>query len=121
MSESEKYLRRHSRVPAKSIIVSINEMSGEESFTGFLRDISEGGLRIQKISEKRKVELGPYICHFFLPTLGKVSSEVEVVGFGEPDDKFGAHLVRMRFVDIPAESKEKVKQFVEQHLHENKN
>lgn len=119
MSDSEKNLRRFARVSAKSIIVSIHDLNGEESFTGFLRDVSEGGLRIQKISEKRQAELGRYFCQFFLPTLGKVSSPVEVVGFGDADDKFSAHLVRMRFVDIPAESKEKVKQFVEKQLNEN--
>ena len=39
--------RQYERVKAKSILVSLSNQT--QQVTGFLRDISEGGLKIQKI------------------------------------------------------------------------
>lgn len=104
-------MRRYDRVKASSVLVSLKPTSGEE-ITGFLRDISEGGLKIQKLSTQRQVENGRYFCEFYLPSAGKISAPVEVVGYGTGNEKFGDHLIRMRFLDLPGDDKAKIKQFI---------
>lgn len=92
------------------MLVSLTNETGEIS--GFLRDISEGGLKIQKISAERRVEKGDYDCTFVLPNLGKMQTRVEVLGVGDSQEKLGETLVRMRFQNLDPLSKEKIKQFI---------
>jgi c-di-GMP-binding flagellar brake protein YcgR len=101
------------RVPAKSVIVSLaSDIDDKDPITGFLRDISEGGLRIQKLSQKRQVEAKSYLCSFSLPESGKIETHAEVVGFGDHDGKFAESYIRMRFITLTAEQKKKIKQFI---------
>jgi c-di-GMP-binding flagellar brake protein YcgR len=104
--------RQHERAKAKSILVSLTNQT--QQITGFLRDISEGGLKIQKISAERQAETGDYDCHFVLPDLGKINAKVTVIGTGKSQEKFGEMLIRMRFHDLEPESKEKIKLYVKQ-------
>lgn len=104
--------RQHFRVIAKSIIVSLTDKQQDQQITGFLKDISEGGMKIQKISAKRQVELGEYDCEFILPGFGKVNVLAEVLGFGSGDEKYSEHLIRMRFLNLEPDVKEKVKNYI---------
>jgi hypothetical protein len=104
--------RQHERVKAKSILVSLSNQT--QQVTGFLRDISEGGLKIQKISAERQVETGDYECHFVLPELGSINTKVSVIGTGDSQEKFGELLIRMQFYDLDPESKEKIRLFIKQ-------
>ena len=104
--------RQHLRVIAKSIIVSLTAKHGDQQITGFLKDISEGGMKIQKISAKRQVEKGEYHCEFVLPDSGKIEASVEVLGFGSDAEKFGEHLIRMRFIDLEPATKDKIGKFI---------
>lgn len=113
MGQDEKIYRRHERVNASSIIVSLIIPEQAEPISGFLRDISLGGLKIQKIAD-REVPLGIYQCQFVLTGQGKIQAEVEVVGYGTEEDKFARQIVRMRFLQLDSELKGKIKQFVEQ-------
>lgn len=115
---SGKEHRQHLRALAKSIIVSLTDKQQEQQLTGFLKDISEGGVKIQKISAKRQVEKGEYICEFVLPNSGKIITSVEVLGFGYDDEKFSEHLIRMKFLNLDQDSKEKIKNFVAGNRHE---
>ncbi|GEM_PF-720262 len=112
MGQEEQFYRRYERVKASSIIVSLTVPGQAEPISGFLRDISLGGLKMQKIAD-REVPLGVYQCQFILTGQGKIQAEVEVVGYGMEEDKFAKQIVRMRFLRLDAESKEKIKQFVE--------
>lgn len=104
--------RRHLRILAKSIIVSLTNKSNDQQLTGFLKDISVGGMKIQKISAKRQVEKGEYHCEFVLPDSGKIEASVEVLGLGSDAEKFGEHLIRMRFLDLDPESKDKIEKYI---------
>jgi c-di-GMP-binding flagellar brake protein YcgR len=104
--------RHHERAKAKSILVSLTNPN--QQITGFLRDISEGGLKIQKISAERQVETGDYDCHFVLPDFGKIDTKITVIGTGDSQEKFGELLIRMRFCDLDPESQEKIKLYVKQ-------
>lgn len=112
MGQDEKMLRRYERVSANSIIVSLIIPGEAEPISGFLRDISAGGLKMQKIAD-REVPLGVYQCQFVLTGQGKIQAEAEVVGYGTEEDRFARQIVRMRFLRLDPESKEKIKQFVE--------
>ncbi len=114
-TNSGKEHRRHLRIIAKSIIVSLTDNNNDQQITGFLKDISEGGMKIQKISAKRQVEKGEYNCEFVLPGSGKIDLLVEVLGFGYDDDKFSEHLIRMRFIDLDPATKEKIKIYITNH------
>lgn len=109
---SGKEHRQHFRALAKSIIVSLTDKEQDQQITGFLKDISEGGMKIQKISAKRQVEKGKYLGEFVLPNSGKITVSVEVLGSGYDDDKFSEHLIRMKFLNLDQDSKEKIKNFV---------
>jgi c-di-GMP-binding flagellar brake protein YcgR len=89
-----------------------------QPITGFLRDISAGGLKVQKISSTAKVQPGEYECQFVLPNYGKIISHAEVIGFGGEMEKFGNLFVRMRFTDIKSEDRSKIDDFVKQN-HDN--
>ena len=104
--------RQHKRVKAKSILVSLSNQT--QQVTGFLRDISEGGLKIQKISAERQVETGDYECHFVLPDLGLINTKVAVIGTGDSQEKFGEMSIRMQFCDLDPQSKEKIRLFIKQ-------
>jgi len=111
--QSGEPIRQYNRVTAKSIIVSLNDGVDGEPITGFLRDISEGGMRIQRLSNKQQIELKDYYCHFFLPELGKVEAIVKVLAYGDSDGHFGDRYLRMRFVGMNPESHQKLKHFIE--------
>lgn len=117
-TDSGKEHRQHFRVIAKSIIVSLTDQQHEQQITGFLKDISEGGIKIQKISAKRQVEKGDYLCEFVLPEFGKISVPVTVLGFGYEDEKFSEHLVRMKFLDLDPDQKEKIITYIAGKHHE---
>jgi c-di-GMP-binding flagellar brake protein YcgR len=104
--------REYMRVKARSILVSISNFSLRQPITGFLRDISAGGLKIQKISSMAH-QSGEYECQFVLP-MGKIISRVEVVSSGGGTEKFGDLFVRMRFVNINDEDRGKIINFVQQ-------
>ncbi len=104
--------RRHLRVIAKSIIVSLTDKQQDQQISGFLKDISEGGMKIQKISAKRQVEKGEYSCEFVLPDSGKINVTVEVLGLGYDEEKFSEHLIRMKFLKLDPVSKEKIKKYI---------
>ena len=104
--------RQHTRVTTKSIIVSLSDPLLNQVIVGFLRDVSEGGLKIQKMSAQRQVEGGILGCEFLLPELGKVVGQVELVGFGDEGEKFSEHLLRLRFVKIDKDNQSKIRQFV---------
>jgi len=112
LGQDGKMYRRFERVNANSIIVSLMTPGQDEPISGFMRDISLGGLKMQKIAD-REVPLGIYQCQFVLTGHGKIQAEVEVVGYGTDEDKFAKQIVRMRFLRLGLESKEKIKQFVE--------
>jgi c-di-GMP-binding flagellar brake protein YcgR len=114
MSQIEVAKRRHARVETSSTVVSLNSAQDASPVSGFLRDISEGGLKIQKIAVDREVRLDKYQCQFILSGFGKIQTPVEVVGFGYEEEKFSKHIVRMRFTELDTESKEKIKKFIEQ-------
>ncbi len=111
-TNSGKEHRQHLRVMAKSIIVSLTDKQLDQQITGFLKDISEGGLKIQKISAKRQVEKGEYVCEFVLPNYGKITAAVEVLGSGYDDEKFSEHLIRMKFSNLDPDIKEKIMNYV---------
>lgn len=111
--------RRHLRIIAKSIIVSLTNKQNDQQITGFLKDISEGGMKIQKISAKRQVEKGEYNCEFVLPGSGKIEASVEVLGFGTNDDKISEYLIRMRFLDLDPETKGKIEKYIADNRLEN--
>lgn len=106
--------RAHIRVKARSILVSLSSSILNQPITGFLRDISAGGLKVQKISSTAKVQPGEYECQFVLPSFGKIISHAEVIGFGSEIEKFGNLFVRMRFTDIKNEDRDKIGDFVKQ-------
>ncbi len=110
--QSHEFVRKYNRVTTKSIIVSLSDKVDAEPITGFLRDISEGGMRIQKLSSKHQMELKDYYCHFFLPELGKVEALVKVLGYGDSNGLFGDRYVRMRFVGMSTESEQKIRIFI---------
>lgn len=105
--------RQFVRIKTKSILVSLTNPMQAQEITGFLRDISEGGLKIQKLSSKLHAESVQYHCEFFLPELGIVKALVEVVGAGHSDEKFAASLIRLQFIKIDADSQAKVKKFIQ--------
>lgn len=111
-TNSGKEHRRHLRIIAKSIIVSLTDKNNDQQISGFLKDISEGGMKIQKISAKRQVENGVYKCEFVLPDSGKIDASVEVLGFGYDDEKFSEHLIRMRFLNLDPETKGKIEKYI---------
>ena len=104
--------RAHMRVKARSILVSLSNSMLNQPITGFLRDISAGGLKVQKISSTAKVQPGEYECQFVLPNFGKIISHAEVIGYGSELEKFGNLFVRMRFTEIKNEDREKIDDFV---------
>ncbi len=104
--------RQHLRVIAKSIIVSLTDEHQDQQISGFLKDISEGGMKIQKISSKRQIEPGEYNCEFVLPNSGKINVSVEVLGFGYEEEKFSEHLIRMRFLNLVPDLKEKIMNYI---------
>jgi c-di-GMP-binding flagellar brake protein YcgR len=106
--------RTHLRVKARSILVSLSNSMLNQPITGFLRDISVGGLKLQKISSTAKVQPGEYECQFVLPNFGKIVSHAEVIGFGNDMEKFGNLFVRMRFTDIKNEDRNKIDDYVKQ-------
>jgi len=106
--------RKYIRVKARSILVSLSNSALNQPVTGFLRDISAGGLKIQKISSTAKVQPGEYECQFVLPGYGKIISKAEVVGSGGENETFGNLFVRMRFTGIKDEDIQKITSFVEQ-------
>ncbi len=108
MEEQREYVR----VKVKSILVSLVSSSLKTPVTGFLRDISLGGLKIQKISSTAQVPPGTYDCQFVLPNFGKIASQVEVVGSSGGNEKFGDLYIRMRFISIKDEDREKIVNFV---------
>jgi c-di-GMP-binding flagellar brake protein YcgR len=114
LNQNEIAKRRFKRVETSSTVVSLNSPQDSIPVSGFLRDISEGGMKIQKIAVDREVRMDKYQCQFILSGLGKIQTPVEIVGFGREEDKFSKHIVRMRFTELDKESKEKIKQFVEQ-------
>ena len=111
--------RKYVRVEVKSIIVSLTDPVHDQEITGFLRDISEGGMKIQKMSAKRQIELGEYNTQFMLPGYGMIIGTVQVLGFGNENEKFGGHLIRMQFVNLDIESKLKIRDYVIQHKQPN--
>lgn len=111
--------RRHLRIIAKSIIVSLTNKQNDQQISGFLKDISEGGMKIQKISAKRQVEKGEYYCEFVLPDYGKIEVPVEVLGFGSDAEKFSEHLIRMRFLDLDPAIKDKIEKYIADNRAEN--
>lgn len=111
-TNSGKERRQHFRVIAKSIVVSLTDEQQGQQISGFLKDISEGGMKIQKISSQRQVEPGEYSCEFILPDFGTINVSVEVLGFGSEDEKFSEHLIRMRFLNLAPELKEKIKKYI---------
>jgi len=111
-TNSWKEHRRHLRIIAKSIIVSLADQHNDQQITGFLKDISEGGLKIQKISSKRQVEKGEYHCEFVLPGSGRIEVLVEVLGFGYNEEKFSEHLIRMKFLDLDPLTKGKIGNYI---------
>jgi c-di-GMP-binding flagellar brake protein YcgR len=90
-----------------------------QPITGFLRDISAGGLKLQKISSTAKVQPGEYECQFVLPSFGKIISQAEVIGYGSEMEKFGNLFVRMRFTSIKNEDLDKIDDFVKQNQDNN--
>lgn len=120
LSQNGIAYRRFVRVETNSTVVSLTSSGDSTPVSGFLRDISEGGLKIQKIAVDREVKLENYQCQFILSGLGKIQVPVEVVGFGGEEDKFSKHIVRMRFTQLDTESKVKLKQFIEQQQNNNK-
>jgi c-di-GMP-binding flagellar brake protein YcgR len=111
--------RRYARVETNSIVVSLTSAEDPTPVSGFLRDISEGGMKIQKIAVDREVRLGGYHCQLILSGFGKLQAEIEVVGFGSEEDKYSKQIVRMRFTRIDPESKDKLKKFIEQKMNNN--
>ena len=107
-----KERRRHFRVIAKSIFVSLTDEQQDQQISGFLKDISEGGMKIQKISSKRQVEPGEYSCRFILPDFGEICVSANVLGFGYENEKSSEHLIRMRFLNLAPDLKEKVKKYI---------
>lgn len=110
-TNSAKERRQHLRIMAKSIIVALTG-NQDQQITGFLKDISEGGMKIQKISAKRQVEIGEYSCEFVLPEYGKINVLVAVLGFGCEAEKFSEHLIRMKFSSLDPVTKEKIKNYI---------
>lgn len=106
--------REYMRAKTSSVLVSLSNSIAKQPITGFLRDISAGGLKVQKISATANVHPGEYECQFVLPNFGKIISRAEVIGFGNEVEKFGKLLVRMRFTDIKNEDKVKISDFVKQ-------
>jgi hypothetical protein len=104
--------RKHPRGIAKSILVSLTDTQSDQVISGFLRNISEGGIKIQKISSKRQVELGEYDCEFHLAGGVRVTAMVQVLGFGAANEKFGEHMIRMRFVGLDAHFQQRIREFI---------
>jgi c-di-GMP-binding flagellar brake protein YcgR len=105
--------REYMRVKTRSILVSLANFSLRQPITGFLRDISAGGLKVQRISSMTQVQSGEYECQFVLP-VGKITSQVEVLSSGGGPEKFSDLFMRMRFVNITDEDRGKIISFVQQ-------
>ena len=116
MTDSNKLLRKHTRVEVKSILVSLTNQDESQLISGFLRDISEGGLKIQKISAKLQVEPGRYQCQFILPDYGKIIIPVEIVGFGNNEEKFSEQYIRVKIISLDQETKDKLNDFIQNNL-----
>ena len=106
--------REFNRVKAKSILVSLSNVNLSQPITGFLRDIGEGGLKVQKISSTVELLPGEYECQFVLPNFGKIISRVELIGSGDTNERFGNLLIRLRFINIKDEDRQKVTDYVKQ-------
>lgn len=104
--------RQHPRGTAKSILVSLTNAKNDQVISGFLRNISEGGLKIQKISSKRQIELGEYDCEFHLAGGVRIIAKVQVLGFGAADEKFGEHMIRMCFVGLDDHFQQRIREFI---------
>ena len=104
--------RNYERAKTKSILVSLSNQN--QQITGFLRDVSEGGLKIQRISAGRKIEQCDYDCQFTLPNYGKICTKVAVLGIGDSNEKFGPALIRVQFCDLDPQMQEKIKLYVHQ-------
>jgi hypothetical protein len=104
--------RQHPRGTAKSILVSLTDAISDQEITGFLRNVSEGGLKIQKISSKRQVEIGEYNCEFHLSGGVKITAKVRVLGFGAANEKFGEHLIRMCFTGLDKAARQRICEFI---------
>ncbi len=107
--------RAYTRIKTKAMLVSISNSSLKKPITGFIRDISAGGLKIQKISSMAQVQSGEYECQFVLP-MGKIISRVELVNSGSEMDKLNDLFIRMRFVNINNADREKIISFVQQNI-----
>lgn len=106
--------RQYERIKARAILVSLSNKT--QQVTGFLRDISEGGLKIQKISADRQITTGNYECQFVLPDYGKIITTVEVLGAGDSEEKFRQLLIRARFLNLTPEANEKIKNFIQKNV-----
>ncbi|MCL6591168.1 MAG: PilZ domain-containing protein [Firmicutes bacterium] len=105
--------RLYPRIDAQSILVSLtNSENPELLVSGFLRNISLGGLKIQKISSKILITPGYYNCSLMLPDVGRINTRVEVLGAGDSNEKFGSHLIRMQFVNLDEDSRNKIISFM---------
>jgi hypothetical protein len=105
--------RLHPRIDAQSILVSLTSPENPEMLiSGFLRNISLGGIKIQKISSKVVVTPGNYNCSLMLPDVGRINTKVDVLGMGDSNEKFGSHLIRMQFVNLDEDSKNKILSFM---------
>ncbi len=115
-ANKERELRQFKRVKVQSLLVSLTQASNGETVTGFLRDISEGGLKIQKLSTLRQLDGGIFACDFILPGTGKIAALVEMVGMGYVEEKFSEHLLRFRFWRLDQEDKLKIRGYVQANL-----
>ncbi|HEX3048096.1 MAG TPA: PilZ domain-containing protein [Bacillota bacterium] len=105
--------RLHPRIDAQSILVSLtNPENPELLVSGFLRNISLGGIKIQKISSKIVIEPGNYNCSLMLPEVGRINTRVQVLGSGDSNEKFGSHLIRMQFMNLDDDTKNKILSFI---------
>ncbi len=115
-ANKEREMRQFKRVKVQSLLVSLTQASNGETITGFMRDISEGGLKIQKLSTLRQLNGGIFACDFTLPGTGKIASLVEMVGMGYAEEKFSEHLLRFRFWKLGNEDKLKIRSYVRANL-----
>ena len=111
-ASKEIEMRQFKRVKVQSLLVSLTQETNGEKITGFIRDISEGGLKIQKLSTIRQLNGGIFACDFILPGTGKIVSQVEMVGMGYEKEKFSEHLLRFRFWKLGNDDKLKIRSFV---------
>ena len=111
--------RRHLRIIAKSIIVSLTNKQNDQQISRILKDISEGGMKIQKISAKRQSGKRRVLLWICIARLRQDWGSGWSVGFGSDAEKFSEHLIRMRFLDLDPAIKDKIEKYIADNRAEN--